>query len=108
MYERNRDRSFAYGRGDTLYIAAAHISSGKNARQCCLQQVWSAAERPVRVLQFLRRQIGAGLDEAFAIEQDAAAEPVCIWVGSSHDKYVGYALILGFTGLIVSPGDSFQ
>src|SRR5690348_428963 len=108
MYERNRDRSFAYGRSNTLYIAAAHVSGGKNARQCCLQQVWPAAERPVRVVQFLRRQIGTGLDEAFAIEHDAAAEPLCIRVGSSHDKYVSNALVLGFTGLIVSPRDSFQ
>src|SRR5579864_4325903 len=72
MYERNRDRSFAYGRGNTLYIAAAHISGSKNSRQCCLQQAGPAAERPVRVVQFLRRQIGAGLDEAFAIERNSS------------------------------------
>src|SRR5579863_1541051 len=108
MHERNRDRSFANSRGDTLYIAAAHISDSKNARQCCFQQVWPAAEKPVRVVQFLRAQIGAGLDEAFAIEHDAAAEPVCIRVRSSHDKYVSNALVLGFAGLIVSPRDSFQ
>src|ERR1700732_5314412 len=73
MYERNRDRSFANSRGNTLYIAAVHISDSKNPRQCCFQQVWPAAEGPVRVVQFLRRQIGTGLDEAFAVEHDAAA-----------------------------------
>ena len=61
-----------------------------------------------RVVQFLRRQIGTGLDEAFAVEHDAAAQPVCIRVGSGHDKYVSNALIFGFIGLIVSPRDSFQ
>ncbi len=55
MHERNRDRSFANSRGNTLYIAAAHISDSKNARHCCFQQVWPAAEGPVRVMQFLRR-----------------------------------------------------
>src|SRR5579862_9031534 len=107
MYERNRDRSFAYSRGNTLYVAAPHISGSKNARQCCLQQVWPTAERPVRVEQFVGRQIGTSLDEAFAIQQDATAEPVCIRVGSGHDKHVSNGLMLGLIGLIVSQCDLF-
>ena len=108
MYEGNRDRSFSDSRGDTLHITAAHVSGSKNTRKRCFQQVWSAAERPVRVVQILRRQIGAGLDEAFAIERDAAAEPICIRVRSGHNEHVPNALVLGFTGLVVSPRDSFQ
>ena len=92
MHERNRDRCFFNSRGNTLYIAAVHISDSKNPRQCCFQQVWPAAERPVRVAQFLRRQIGTGLDEAFAVEHDAAAQSVCIRVGSGHDKHVKHSL----------------
>src|ERR1700722_5016571 len=108
MHERNRDRSFANSRSNTLYIAAAHISDSKNARQCCLQQVWPAAGGPVSVVQFPRRQTGTSLYETFAVEHDAAAQPVCSRVGSRHDKHVSNALRFGFIGLIVSPGDPFQ
>jgi len=48
------------------------------------------------------------LDETFAVEHNAAAQPICIRVSSGHDKHVSNALIFGFIGLIVSPGDSFQ
>src|SRR5579864_349269 len=98
MHERNRDRSFANSRGNTLYVAATYISDSKNTRQCCLQQVWPADERPARVVQFLDGQIGTGLDEAFAVEHDAAAQPVCSRVGSRHDKYVRNALRFGLIG----------
>src|SRR5579862_313554 len=107
MHERNRDRSFTNSRGNTLYIAAANISHSKNARQRRLQQVWPAAEGPICIMQFVRGQIATGLDETFAVEYDAAAQPVCIRVGSGHDKNVSNGLILCFIGLIVSPGDSF-
>ena len=85
MHERNRDRSFANSRGNTLYIAAARISDSKNPRQCCFQQVWPTAEGPVRVVQFLRRQIGTGLDEGFAVEHDAAA--VALQLKSLRDSW---------------------
>src|SRR5690348_1311732 len=108
MYERNRDGSFAHCRGDTLYIPAAHVSRSKNTGQRCFEEIWPAAERPVRVLQIFSRQIRAGLDEALAIERDTAVEPFCVRIGSGHDEDVRNALVFGFTGLVVSPRNSLQ
>jgi len=62
----------------------------------------------VRVLQIFHRQIRASLDEAVAIERDAAVEPICIRVSSSHDEHVRNALVLGSAGLVISPRDSLQ
>jgi hypothetical protein len=106
--ERDRDRPFAHSRGDTLHIPTAHVSRSKNTWQRCFEEVWPAAERPVRVDQIFRRQIGTGFDEAFVVERDAVVEPICIRVGSSHDEYVRNALVLGFACLIVPPRHSFQ
>src|SRR3546814_15826273 len=57
-------RPFADRRGDALHRSLAHIADGVDARPARFEPAGHTIERPARLDQFERGDVGAGLHEA--------------------------------------------
>src|SRR5438105_13463857 len=84
MDELDADRPLADGRRDALDAVRSDVADSKDAGAARLQQVRRALQPPGR--EILLRQIGAGLDESFAIERDAIRQPTGVRAGSGHEE----------------------
>ena len=54
VHERDRNRPFANGGCDSLDVAAAHVSNGKDTWPARFEQVRPSCQRPVRLVELLR------------------------------------------------------
>src|SRR3954470_4816585 len=86
VYERDRNRTFAYRGRHPLDIAAADVAHRKDAWPARFEQIRSACEWPFRTREFLEREFLARLHEALLVENDAAVHPRRVRNGARHDE----------------------
>src|SRR4051812_30236503 len=75
MDKRDRDRAFADRGRDSLDVAAANVSSGKDAWTAGFEQIRWSRERPLRIREIVGREIRARFHEAFVVQPDAPVQP---------------------------------
>src|SRR3546814_5431597 len=63
-------RPFADRRGDALHRSLAHIADGVDARPARFEPAGHTIERPARLDQFERGDVGAGLHEAALVRSE--------------------------------------
>src|SRR4030095_3259938 len=108
MDKRDRDRTLAHCRSDTLDIATPDIADGKHSGRGRVGEMSTPGGGPRRGAQIVLRQIRSRLDETFGIECDAASEPVCARNGTRHDENVSDVMGLDASGLIVEPAPAVE
>src|SRR3546814_5180995 len=71
-------RPFADRRGDALHRSLAHIADGVDARPARFEPAGHTIERPARLDQFERGDVGAGLHEAALVAHHFLGQPARI------------------------------
>src|SRR5438552_1353070 len=103
MNERDRNRSFADSRGDSLDAARADVADGEDAGPARFEQQRRARERPAGGHEIVVRQIRTGLDETALVERETAIEPTGVRRGARHHEDVPDLMLLFVAGLRVAP-----
>src|SRR5207237_3043025 len=104
----DRDRSLPDGGRRPLDAPAPDVAHREHAGQTGFQEMRRPGQRPVRGGQILRGQIRPRLDEATAVEGEAALEPRGTGSGARHGKDVADALRLLAARLVVAPGHAVE
>src|SRR5712691_2649360 len=108
MDERDRDRAFAYCRGDAFDVAPAHVTDRKHCGEARFKEMRRPCERPVRGGEVLFRQIRPRLDEPVLVERDTVGEPARTRNGSGHREDVSDVVSLDGPGLVVAPAHALE
>src|SRR5579863_3175573 len=82
MNKLNRHGPFADGRGNALHASRPDIPRGEYSGKVRFQQIWRARLRP------FAPQVRAGLDELFAVQRQASAQPGSVGAGAGHEEQV--------------------
>src|SRR4029077_3065002 len=76
--------------------------------QTRFEMVRRASHWQTRRSQVVSRQIRPGLDESLTVEKHAPVDPARVWNRSGHDEDVANFARLGFSRLLVAPGNTFE
>src|SRR5256884_7303959 len=106
--ELNAHRALAHRRRDALHAARPHVSDREDARPDRLQQIGSTGQRPSRLLEVIREEVGSGLDEVLVVERQASLEPGGVRVGAGHQEQVTDRARLRFPGVELAPSDPLE
>src|SRR3546814_7687817 len=79
-------RPFADRRGDALHRSLAHIADGVDARPARFEPAGHTIERPARLDQFERGDVGAGLHEAALVAHHFLGQPARIRTRAEEEE----------------------
>src|SRR5215467_3267560 len=84
VHERDSDRAFPHGGGDSFDRSVAHVTGGEHPGQARLKKQWRAAGGPAgtRVVQ----DVLTGEDETPLVSREVLAEPSGPWLRSDQDE----------------------
>src|SRR5690242_15940770 len=88
MYQLDARRALADRGRDTLYASRSYITHCEDPRDAGFEHIRLAREWPATRSEILPDQIGAGADESFVIDGDAALQPVGVGHSACHEEYV--------------------
>lgn len=82
MHERNCHAALADGSRDALHRSESHVTTGKDAGNTGLQEVWVTIEPPA----IRGAHVGAREYEAARVERDLGREPCGLRIRTDEDE----------------------